>query len=617
MTRPAKRTFSIKRLRTILIVALVVGVTLFTAVMFGIVGNLSERFGPEVRADLEWRASRGAQELVHAIDIGLAVGDATMVTEGFGIYARSQMSQRSAVDTSGKVIAQHGTAPREMLFVGPPGVVSSSERYLSSWAPAMIEGAAVGKVAIVVSTQRLREAEARLTEVTFITLAAGGVALVLGVCTILLFTRAIDKRNRKVTHYANNLEQMVELRTAELDERNREMRLVLDSVAQGFVMVDAAGRIGPEHSAIVDAWFGAPAPDVTFAAFIEPHAPEFAAWFEMTSSTLRDGYVPLELCLAQMPKRFSVGGRAFEVTYRTIMEDDYLDRLLVIISDVTAEMVRQRSEREQRELLGMFQRISSDRAGVEELVTEVKELLEVLASPCDLVVERRVLHTLKGNCALFGLELFSELCHTIESEIADTNDGVSETQRKSLFEAWQTVASWIDRLRGASRENVVEIERSELAQVIERANKGVSGHELASALTLWTLEPVAKRLERLGHHARGLARRLCKGELEVAITDGGVRMDGAPWSAFWAAAVHAVRNSVDHGIEHPDERAEVGKPAVAKLALTAAREPGWITSRSPTTVAASTGTRSGSARKGRAFRMPPMTTWSPPCSPMA
>src|SRR5205823_7385778 len=37
------------------------------------------------------------------------------------------------------------------------------------------------------------------------------------------------------------LERIVRARTAELDRRNRDMRLVLDNVGQGFATVDAAG----------------------------------------------------------------------------------------------------------------------------------------------------------------------------------------------------------------------------------------------------------------------------------------------------------------------------------------------------------------------------------------
>jgi two-component system chemotaxis sensor kinase CheA len=561
------------------LIALVVGLASFTGMMFTLVGNLSDRFGPEVRQDLEWRAMRGANELARAVDVGLAVGDSAIVTQAFGVHAHSpDVAAIYAVDASGTVIAHHGdVAASESLFAGKPGTLIPGDGYLVSWMPSEIEGVEVGKVALVVSTRRLREAETKLSNVAWIALFAGCVGLLLGSIAIMFFTRAMASRDRQLNHYANNLEQMVAFRTAELDERNGEMRLVLDSVAQGFLMVSVGGVMASERSAIVDVWFGEPPQDTTFGAFIEPHAPEFAAWFELALSTLRDGFMPAEVCLAQMPKRFAAGGRAFEVGYRTIMADGELDRVLIIISDVTAEVVRARSEREQRELIVMFQRINSDGAGVDELLAEAKDLLAILARPCDIVVERRILHTLKGNCALFGLELYSELCHSIETELADSMQPLSEAQREALLDGWKTVATWIGRLRGAPRDNVVEIEIAELAQVIERAARGISSQEIAAVLSSWTLEPVARRLDRLAQHARGLARRLGKGELEVDIHDGGVRLDGAHWSSFWSAAVHAVRNSIDHGLEPTDERATLGKPAAGRLTFAAEQAGGWTT----------------------------------------
>jgi hypothetical protein len=103
------RGFSIRRLRTFILVALVAGVSVFTGVMFTLVQSLSERFGPQVQADLEWRALRGAQELSRTADIGLAVSDAAMVTEPFGVYASSSDIQAIvAIDSAGGVVARHG-----------------------------------------------------------------------------------------------------------------------------------------------------------------------------------------------------------------------------------------------------------------------------------------------------------------------------------------------------------------------------------------------------------------------------------------------------------------------------------------------------------------------------
>jgi hypothetical protein len=75
----------IRRQRALILIALVAGIAVFTGVMFTLVQKLSRRFGPQVQADLEWRAERGAQELANVADVGLAVSDAAMVKESFGV----------------------------------------------------------------------------------------------------------------------------------------------------------------------------------------------------------------------------------------------------------------------------------------------------------------------------------------------------------------------------------------------------------------------------------------------------------------------------------------------------------------------------------------------------
>jgi two-component system, chemotaxis family, sensor kinase CheA len=71
---------------------------------------------------------------------------------------------------------------------------------------------------------------------------------------------------------------------------------------------------------------------------------------------------------------------------------------------------------------------------------------------------------------------------------------------------------------------------------------------------------VTKPFERLAEQARALASRLGKGELNVVIEGGGVRLDPDSWSPFFANLIHAVRNAIDHGIEEPEVREKLGKP---------------------------------------------------------
>jgi two-component system chemotaxis sensor kinase CheA len=64
------------------------------------------------------------------------------------------------------------------------------------------------------------------------------------------------------------LEIKVQERTRELADRNRDMRLVLDNVSQGFLTLSTAGHLAQERSAIVDRWFGSYAGETTFVDYI-------------------------------------------------------------------------------------------------------------------------------------------------------------------------------------------------------------------------------------------------------------------------------------------------------------------------------------------------------------
>ena len=102
--------------------------------------------------------------------------------------------------------------------------------------------------------------------------------------------------------------------------------------------------------------------------------------------------------------------------------------------------------------------------------------------------------------------------------------------------------------------------------------EGLTQADIVRTLADWGREPVHPRLERLGRQARTLARRLGKPEPEVVVQDRAVRLDAAPWPAFWAALVHVVRNAVDHGLESGSERLLASKREAGKLWIGAERD---------------------------------------------
>lgn len=576
---------SIPQLRNVIIACLVIGVAGYTAVMFMLSERIASRFGPQVRTDLEWRVQRGAQELAHSADVGLVLGDEKVVRQAFGVYAKSADVQAIvAVDGSDKIVAQHGSVPEPVgtLFSGQGGGIRATDAYLVSWAPAEIEGAPVGKVAVVVSTKRLTDARALLDQSSNTTLLGGAAALLLGVLVVVFFTRAVAQRDAQLSDYAANLERKVDERTRELDERNQGMRLVLDNVDQGFVTVNVAdGMLASERSAAFDEWFGAAPPGITLSAHLKKVAPTYSEWFDMGLSQLRDGFMPAALLLDQMPKRFTAGGRTYDVVYSPIGESESPNRLLVITSDVTEKLARERAETEQKELVAFFQRVSVDRTGVEEFVTEAAHLVGALRTEQDPVVQKRLVHTLKGNTAIYALASISELAHQVESDLADTGQPLSDEQRDALVGAWKQAVQRVGWLLASARRDTVEVERSELDALLLQLKQGAPANDINDTLHDWLREPAHRRLERLGRQACALARRLNKPEPQIVIDAHGVRLDVGPWSMFWSSMVHIIRNAIDHGLESPQQRALVGKREAGTLWLTAERKAGqiWISVR--------------------------------------
>jgi signal transduction histidine kinase len=577
MSEPTQSKFSITKLRNIILVVLVIAVAAYTGVMFSLAQRLSERFGPQVAADLEWRVQRGAQELARAADLGIAINDPALVKSAFGVYATSKdVRAIVAADTTGNVIAKHGEPPAGDLFASEPGTLVRGDGYLLSWAPAQIEGSPVGKLAVVVTTQRLREAQELLDRSSNTTLTGGLGALLLGTLVVTFFTGAVALRDMQLSDYAKNLEKKVDERTRELDERNRGMRLVLDNVAQGFITIDLQARMASERSAIVDRWFGAPPAEAKLTSYLSRFAPRFVEQLEMGLAELRDGIMPVELLLYQLPTRFSANERTFEATYSPIGNPEAPDRLLVILSDVTAAVARELAEQEQRELISLFQRIATDRPGVEEFLVEAAHLVGALRDEQDPVVQQRLVHTLKGNCAMYGLSSYAELAHQVENELIENQKSLDATQRAALVDAWKRTIGRVGWLLGGQKKNVVQIDVSEIDGLIARAHAGAVSREIVANLSDWKQEPVHRRLERLARQSTAVAERLNKQMPKIEIEDHGIRLDGEGLTPFWTAMVHVVRNALDHGIEDAETRALAGKPPAGTIGLSTRRQDGKL-----------------------------------------
>jgi predicted ATPase/HPt (histidine-containing phosphotransfer) domain-containing protein len=387
-------------------------------------------------------------------------------------------------------------------------------------------------------------------------------ASLIGLTQALVSQAAISLDNASLYE---DMESRVRERTAALHARNAELRLVLDNVVQGLAIVDLQGKLAPESSAILHTWFPEGLPKTLVGLFAADPKAEFllqSGWEQ-----LLDGFLPPELCIDQLPKRLHKGERVLDVSWEPIENDDgQMTRMMVVLSDVTEVLRGQEAEAEQRQQMALFQRLSTDRTGVLEFVGEASNIVrEVQGATHGAEVERRLVHTLKGNAGFFGLGGLMTLCHELESTLIEEQRTLTPDERARIGHTWSAI---IQRLQPFIEvgSDVLQVRKADYEAALRALLR--EGSVVAEDLQLWQLEPLEARFERIAEQTRELADRLGKGPVQVRVQPGGVRVPPEQWAPFWSAFVHAVRNAIDHGIEPAWEREELGK-GIATITLRA------------------------------------------------
>jgi two-component system, chemotaxis family, sensor kinase CheA len=383
----------------------------------------------------------------------------------------------------------------------------------------------------------------------------GAIAL----CATVLFLLVVVRMAQLV--------RRVEERTRELGERNRAMRRVLDTVNEGLLRVAQDGTLQLERSARIDSWFRAFDRPVRFTEYIREFDPQFAGHFELGHEALLEGLLPAEVCLAQLPSRLRSRGSDYTVSYLPVTDGDKPDGMLVVIEDVTEQVLRADQDARHRELLTMFQALTRDRQGFTSFLDEASRIVEELSSTAkDLPTQKQLLHTLKGITSMASLDHMARLCQAAEDGLED-DAGTRATAIDGIRDRWLALAGEFQMLLGDQVLDAIAVQSKDVDALLADIAQGLPAPAVAQRIAAWRDEPVERPFARLGNYARSLASRLGKGEADIVLEGHGVRLDHDRWAPLWSELVHVVRNAVDHGWESPEERRAAGKPSHPKLRL--------------------------------------------------
>jgi HPt (histidine-containing phosphotransfer) domain-containing protein len=355
---------------------------------------------------------------------------------------------------------------------------------------------------------------------------------------------------------------------SELEDRTRSLKIILNSSNDGLILLDLDGTIYGETTAVVEQWFGArPARTVT-ADYLFGEGSKEARHFQVAFQQVADDSLPFEVAADQMPKRLQHAGRAYSLTYQPILHDQRLVRVLLVIRDVTDQELAAQAEARARELHLIMASALRDRRGFTRFLDDTQATLARIVNAADPVAQQRDLHTVKGNTAVYGFHSFAQLVHRLESETAEGPVLLSPAQCQDLGDSWNAEVAMIADMVDVRFGTTIEVSGPEYDRFVAQLESLPGAGALVETARQWRHDSIGQVMNRLASQARRIASRLGK-EVEVEITDHGVRLPLEPTQAFWSSLVHVIRNAVDHGIEAPDRRLAAGKPGCGRVSLDA------------------------------------------------
>jgi two-component system, chemotaxis family, sensor kinase CheA len=353
--------------------------------------------------------------------------------------------------------------------------------------------------------------------------------------------------------------------------RNRQMKQILSTVQEGFLLLDRDLVIGGEYSASIETIFATRhlAGRRFDGLLSDVLAPDQV---ELTIEYLRNLFNPnvMERWIAELnplrKARAQVGACEKFLSFRFVrnLERGRIDRLLVRVEDISREVLlaeeleaQERKGRERIDLIFALLRVApAELAGFMTALAQTRALAVALVDAGGPSGSRRdqlarTLHALKGEAGMLGLEPQRLALHRIEEHFTTPNEPEDQLRR---------VAADVELLAHET-ENVLEQLRT-LGRVAATGNNGhantpAAGSPAEQAAPAVAL-PVSNLFENLGRLVDEQAQRLGKQARFFANfaehdLPEGLRI------LLKDVLIQLVLNAVVHGLEDPEERQRAGK----------------------------------------------------------
>ncbi|MBF0350084.1 MAG: Hpt domain-containing protein [SAR324 cluster bacterium] len=405
-----------------------------------------------------------------------------------------------------------------------------------------------------------------------------------------------------------HLEEMVDQRTEQLLGKTRDIQTMLENLPEGILMITDDYEIHHEYSQYLETILETS--DLAYGNIRtilfensslgadDVHRVETAI-IACLCEDLRNYHINEHLFIHELSKTFP-GNRTkhLELTWAPIInQDDEIDKILLSIRDVTIlRSLQKQADQHQRELQMIGQILALPLPDFQNFLVssfwfleENEQIIRANESPSAELLETlfRNMHTIKGNARTYGFDHVTHMIHETEQEYDELRKHPEqEWNRESLLEKIRVAHGLIqdyarlndEKLGRKSGEDSVELmvreqDIARVNQTLENLDRG-NPQQVETAIRsvrsfLSRIMAISlKRILQSGIRSlESLARELEKATPDVVILDHDLVLRKQAGALLQNVFMHLLRNSMDHGIESPEERTALGKPRTGTIRI--------------------------------------------------
>ena len=418
---------------------------------------------------------------------------------------------------------------------------------------------------------------------------------------LVFFIRNTVKMTAVIAEQNATLELRVAERTAQLSQKTHDINAMLNNMNLGVCTVVPGNRLHPEYSAYLSTIFGTndlAGRDVMEALFVNSNLGVdskdqivVALGAIIGEDSMMFDFNSHLLATEMQIKGADGNNKILQMDWSPIKnDDDGVDKVLLIVQDVTHLRELELAAAHQKEELDLISQIIKISIGkfndfidsANKFIVENRELIESKQSidPEVIAALFRNMHTIKGNARTYEFKLVTDAAHAAEQHYDHLRkDAEAIWDQSTLLQELDAVAAAIaryveineDKLGRKGRasdllttrgtfvgsEEIASI-RAMVADLAQRG-EGTDINALQKAVNHLGLIPLQRLISGAVDSLSSLAKELNKPTPAVDIVNGDVAFNNTFAEALKISLMHIVRNSLDHGIESPQDRAAAGK----------------------------------------------------------